>query len=67
MISEFDLWREENLLIRQFAEDASITACEWADMAEAAGDHEGNQKWLDVCLTVNEMERDTPHEWERIH
>lgn len=67
MISEFELWRSANLLIRQFGRDASITAFEWACTAEANGDCKGYQKWIDVCQTVNEMERDTPHEWERVH
>src|ERR1700751_4762268 len=45
MISELDIWRAANLLIRRYGADAELEAARLADMMLDRGDLEGQQVW----------------------
>ena len=56
MISELDIWRAANLLIRQHGENAKIIAAHRADELLERGDRDGQIVWLRITRAVAELQ-----------
>ena len=52
MISEIDIWRAANLLIRQHGDEAELTACQRADLMLDRGDCDGQLVWLRIKRAI---------------
>ena len=56
MVSELDIWRAANLLIRQHGPDAEIEAARKADLMLDRGDIEGRDVWRRIGLAIRELQ-----------
>jgi hypothetical protein len=52
MISELDIWRAANLLIKQHGADAEIEATRKADLMLDRGDRDGQRVWLRIRQAI---------------
>ena len=55
MISDIDIWRSANELIKQYGDTADIEAAARADEFEAKGDRDGQRVWLRVARAIDKM------------
>lgn len=51
-ISDLDIWRAANLLIRQHGGEAEIEAARKADLMLERGDHDGQRVWMRVGRAI---------------
>jgi hypothetical protein len=56
MISELDIWRAANLLVRQHGADAEIEAAKRADLMSERGDCDGQIVWMRIRRAVADMQ-----------
>ena len=56
MISDRDIWRAANLLIREHGADAEIVAARRADDMAERGDRDGKSVWLRIRRAVVEIQ-----------
>jgi hypothetical protein len=57
MISDLDIWRSANELIKQFGDTANIEAAARADELLAKGDIDGQRVWLRIARAVDELQK----------
>jgi hypothetical protein len=55
MISDLDIWRAANLLIRQHGADAELVAASRADEMLARGDLDGQLVWKRIRSAIAEL------------
>jgi len=67
MISDLDIWRSANTLIKQHGVDAALIASQRADGLLAKGDIEGQRVFKAIVEAINELQRLGPKEGERIN
>jgi hypothetical protein len=56
MISDLDIWRAANLVIRQHRADAEIEAARRADLMLERGDRDGQLVWVRIRRAVADMQ-----------
>ena len=56
MISDLDIWRAANLLIRQHGEDAELEAAKRADLMLERGDLDGQSLWRQIRRAIVELQ-----------
>ncbi len=56
MISDLDIYRSANELIKQYGDAADIEAAMRADEYLAAGDVEGEAVWLRIVKAIEELQ-----------
>ena len=56
MVSDLDVYRAANLLIRQHGQEAEIEAARLIDLLLDRGDREGWQVWLRIRRAILEMQ-----------
>lgn len=56
-MDEIDVWRTAAEMIRQFQDEAALTAALRADALLEQGDAEGFRIWVRVVGAINELER----------
>jgi hypothetical protein len=56
VISDLDIWRAANLLIRQHGQEAEIEAARKADLMLDRGDIEGQRVWLRIRRAIGELQ-----------
>jgi hypothetical protein len=57
MISDLDIWRSANELIKQFGDTADIEAAARADALLGKGDLDGQRVWLRILKAIDEMHK----------
>ena len=62
MISDLDIWRSANELIKQFGDTADIEAATRADALLNKGDLEGQRIWLRILTAIDELQKVLPGE-----
>ncbi len=67
MVSQIDIYRSANELIKQHGDDARIFAAMQADKRAEAGDLEGRAVWLRVIKAIKETQRTRPRRDEPTH
>jgi hypothetical protein len=55
-ISDLDIWRTANLLIRQYGADAEIEAARRADQMLDRGDRDGQLVWMRIRRAIAEQQ-----------
>lgn len=65
MVSDLDVYRAANALIKELGNDASFEAAMKADKLLEAGDLEGKAVWLRILAAVDEILRTRPRPGER--
>ena len=56
MISELDLWRAANLLIREHGENAELEAARLTDLMLERGDRDGQLVWMRIQRAIAELQ-----------
>jgi hypothetical protein len=56
-ISDLDIWRSANELIKQFGDTADIEAAARADALLDKGDLDGQRVWLRILKAIDEMQK----------
>jgi hypothetical protein len=56
MISELDIWRAANLLIRRHGADADIEAARRADLMLERGDRDGQLVWMRIRRAIAQLQ-----------
>jgi hypothetical protein len=56
MISEIDIWRAANLLIRQHGDDAELEAARLSDLILGRGDDEGWHVWRRIRRAIKALQ-----------
>jgi hypothetical protein len=56
MISDLDIWRAANLLIRQHGADAELEAGRLADLMVDRGDDEGRLVWARIRRAIEALQ-----------
>lgn len=67
MVSDIDIYRSANELIKQHGELATIEAAQMADEMLEKGDIEGQRAWIKILEAVKVMQRRKPVDDERVH
>lgn len=67
MVADVDVWRAANLLVKQHGLDAVLVAAQRADDLLAQGDVEGQLVWKQIIAAIEELQRGTPSEGERVN
>ncbi len=67
MISDLDIYRSANVLIREHGENAALEAAKHADAMLAKGDLEGQVVWKRIVRAVEEIQREEPAPGEPRH
>ena len=67
MVSEIDIYRSANLLVRQHDAAASIEAAMRADAMLDRGDLDGQRAWLRILAAVNELLDSRPGDGAAVH
>lgn len=55
MISDLDIWRSANELVKRFGDTADIEAAARADQLLAKGDIDGQRVWLRILKVIDEV------------
>ncbi len=55
MVSDLDIWRAANLLIRGHGENAELEAAERADLMLNRGDDEGREVWQRISRAIEQL------------
>ena len=56
MISDLDIWRAANLLIRQHSDRADLEACHLADLMLDRGDCDGQVVWQRIRRAIAKLQ-----------
>jgi len=67
MVSDLDIWRAANILVKEHGEEAAIIAAQRADELLAKGDVEGQIVWKRIVRAVAELQKREPGEGERVN
>ena len=57
MISDLDIWRSANELIKQFGDTADVEAAARADAFLDKDDLDGQRVWLRILKAIDEMQK----------
>ncbi len=67
MITDLEIYRAANQLVKRYGEDAGIEAAKQADAMLEAGDIDGQQVWKRILRAVDELQRQKRSESEPLH
>ncbi len=67
MISDTDIYRGANLLIKKYGTDAPIQTAMRADAMLEAGDLDGYRVWKRILRAVGELQGTEPEPGVRVH
>jgi hypothetical protein len=67
LISDPDIWRAAQLMIKRHGEDAAIAAAQRADELFNENDFDGAAVWRRILHAVEELQRATPRVGERVN
>ena len=67
VISDLDIYRSANILIKQHGEDAAIHAAMKADGLLAKGDAYGVAVWKAILRAIDDLQQNEPKDEERLH
>lgn len=67
MISDPDIWRAAQLVIKRHGEDAQVAAAQRADELTQEGDLDGAAVWKRTLQPVEELQRVNPKVGKRVN
>ena len=68
MVSDLDIYRAANLLVKQYGDEATINVAMIADALLEKGDLDGQRVWLRILNAVNQLlDNGTPDHDETVH
>ena len=67
MITDLEIYRAANQLVKRYGADAEFEAAKQADAMLEAGDIEGQGVWQRILAAVDELQRQKRSEGEPLH
>ncbi len=67
MVSDLDVYRTANVLVKHYGEDATLEAAQRADAMLEKGGLDGQRVWKRVLAAVKEIQRQEPEEGEAVN
>ena len=59
-MTELDIWRSANILLKRYKDEAVFIASKRADALLDQGDVHGCAEWIRIAKAITELERKTP-------
>ena len=66
MISDIDIWRSANVMVKRYGEDAALEAAKRADELLEAGDVDGCTVWKRIVAAVEDLQWTKPRQNEAV-
>ncbi len=66
MITDLEIYRAANQLVKRYGGDAGFEAAKQADAMIERGDLEGQRVWQRILKAVDELQRDKPDQGETV-
>ena len=67
MLSDLDLWRAANILVKRYGDGAATEAAMRADEFLDQGILEGQRLWVRIMRAIEELQRERPRDGEAVH
>ncbi len=67
MLSDLDLWRAANVMIKRYADGAASEAAMRADEFLDQGIIDGERLWMRIVQAIEEVQRERPGDGEAVH
>ena len=67
MISDLDLWRAANVMIKRYGDGAATEVAMRADEFLDQGNLDGQRLWMRIVQAIEEMQRERPRDGEAVH
>ena len=67
MLSDLDLWRAANVMIKRYGDGAAIEAAMRADEFLDQGILDGQRLWMRIMQAIEELQRERPAVGEAVH
>ncbi len=67
MISDLDIWRAAQVMVKRYGDDAAIEAAKRADEFLDQGIIDGERVWTRIMTAIEELQRERPREGEATH
>ena len=66
-MTEIEIWRSANILLKQFGGEAVFIATNRADALLDQGDMQGCSVWMRIAKAITDLERNTAGPSDRFH
>ena len=67
MISDLDIYRTANVLVKHYGDDAALEAAQRADIMLEKGAIDGQRVWKRCRVAIKEIQREVPEEGEAVN
>ena len=67
MLSDLDLWRPAQIMVKHFGDGAATEAAMRADEFLDQGNLDGKRLWIRIMQTIEELQRERPRYGEAVH
>ncbi len=67
MISDLDLWRAAQVMVKRYGKDAATEATMRADEFLDQGNLVGKRLWMRIMQAIEELQRERPRGGEKVH
>ncbi len=67
MISDLDLWRAAQVMVKRYGKDAATEAAMRADEFLDQGNLDGKRLWMRIMQAIEELQRERPGRGEAVH
>ncbi len=67
MISDLDLWRAAQIMVKRYGDGATTEAAMCADEFLDQGNLDGKRVWMRIMQAIEELQRERPGDEEAVH
>ncbi len=67
MLSDLNLWRAANVMIKRYGDGAATEAAMRADEFLDQGNLDRQRLWMRIMQTIEELQRERPRDGEAVH
>ena len=67
MISDLDLWRAAQVMVKGYGDGAATEAAKRADGFLDQGNIDGKRIWMRIMQVIGELQRERPRDGEAVH
>ncbi len=67
VISDLDLWRAAQVMVKRYGKDAATEAAMRADEFLDQGIIDGQRLWMRIVQAIEELQRERPGDGEAVH
>ena len=67
MISDLDIWRAAQVMVKGYGDGAATEAAKRADEFLDQGNLDGKRLWMRIMQAIEELQRERPGDGEAVH